>query len=173
MIAAATYLYCAPFRRKMAKDPYATLKLPTKRVFIRDASFLRRIAAFLTDILLLDFAILSVFSQFFDEFTLSRVLDGGLFFSTEMYAAAVVMALLAFAYFVLFEYLLGQTPGMMLVNIRAERITLWRAVVRNLYFIPIFPFPFLALVEPFYLAFRKARFLELLSGTRTVEYLSY
>ncbi len=154
-------------------DLYAKLNLPRQRIFVKDASFLRRATGFLADLLILDFAAFGAFQSLFIGGEPSRLLAGDFSLTPAMYAAAVVMALLALTYFMLFEYLLGQTPGMMLVAIKAENVTLWRAFVRNLYFIPVFPFPLLWVVEPLYLAFRKTRFLEIVSGTRTVEYIAY
>jgi len=156
-------------------DPYAGLKLPAERIYVRDASFLRRLAAFVADLLILDFAVFSVFfgSIVFGSVSFSAVLHGGFVLTPAAYAAAVTMAFLGLTYFSLFEYTLGQTPGMMLFSIRAVNVTLWRSFVRNAYLVPVFPFPLLWVIEPLYLAFRRTRFLEILTRTRTIEQISY
>jgi uncharacterized RDD family membrane protein YckC len=156
------------------RDLYASLRLPPQRVYVKDASLLRRLGAFVADLLLLDFAVFSSFgSLLLGSFDIGQALREGFTLSPAAYAAAVVMALLGLAYFSLFEYVLGQTPGMMLLNIRAVNVTLWRAAVRNAYMVPLFPFPLLWVIEPVHLALRKTRLLEVISRTRTIEYISY
>jgi hypothetical protein len=156
------------------RDIYASLHLPGQRIYVKDASLLRRLGAFVADLLLLDFAIFSSFGPLLlGSFDIGQVLREGFTLSPAAYAAAVMMALLGLAYFSLFEYVLGQTPGMMLLNIRAINVTLWRSLIRNAYLVPVFPFPLLWVVEPVHLALRKTRFLEVISRTRTVEYISY
>jgi hypothetical protein len=158
----------------MTKDLYAKLNLPQARIHVRDAGFWRRLAAFVLDLLLLDSAVFLPFSSFFSlSIDYRALLHGAFHLTSAMYAAAIVMALLALVYFMLFEYLLGQTPGMMLFNIRAENVTLLRAFVRNLFLLPVFPFPLLIVVEPLHLLWRKTRFLEWISSTRTVERIAY
>jgi uncharacterized RDD family membrane protein YckC len=158
----------------MAKDLYASLNLPTQRVHVRDASFLRRLLAFLTDVLIIDLALFAPFKDAMaGSFELSSVLHGTLQLTTAMYAAGITIALLALAYFMLFEYLLGQTLGMMLLGIHAQNVTLWRAFVRNLYLLPVFPFPILWVLEPLHLLWRKTRYLEMITKTRTVEFIRY
>jgi len=152
---------------------YASLRLPQERVHVRDASFLRRLAAFLADLLILD---LVAFGAFQDLLTgaaseLGAILRGAV--PPAVYAASVAMALLALGYFALFEWLLGQTPGMMLLNIRAENVTLWKGFVRNLYFLPVFPLQVLWILEPLHLLWRKTRLLELVTRTRTIERIRY
>ena len=156
------------------KDLYASLRLPEERVYVKDASFMRRLVAFLADLLLLDLVVFSVFGSLLaGSFNFATIMQNGWSLPLAAYAAAIGMALLGLAYFSLFEYLLGQTPGMMLLNIRAVNVTFWRALVRNAYLVPIFPFPVLWVVEPVYLLVRKTRLLELATGTRTIEYIPY
>jgi AcrR family transcriptional regulator len=103
----------------------------------------------------------------------SAILHGTIVLPAKVYAAAIVLAMLALAYFMLFEYIFGQTIGMMIFNIQAENVTLWRAFVRNAYLLPVFPFPILWIIEPLHLLFLKTRFLERLSNTRTIERIYY
>lgn len=149
-------------------DVEKLLNLPKKEIYVRDATFSRRLLAFLADILILDLVVFSTFASLFHT-EWSMLWNGDFVVTQAMYAAIMVMALLALAYFTLFEYLLGQTPGMMLLGLYGINITLWRAFVRNSFFVPLFPFPLLLLFEPIYLLVKKQRFLEMISNTRTIE----
>ncbi len=151
----------------------ASLKLPKERVHIQEARLLRRVAAFLADILFLDLFVFGQFSSLLPSATGFAELARNFTLTPALSAAATAMALLAFAYFALFEYLLAQTPGMMLLSLRTENVTLGRAFVRNLYLIPFFPFPLLWVLEPVHLLWRKTRLLELVSRTRTIEEIRY
>ncbi|MGV8172279.1 MAG: hypothetical protein ACP5OA_06325, partial [Candidatus Woesearchaeota archaeon] len=51
-----------------------------------------------------------------------------------------------------------------------NNISLWKAVIRNCYILPFFPFYIFWIVEPMYLAFYKERFLEKITHTRTICY---
>ncbi len=155
------------------RDAYEQLKIPGQRVHVRDASMLRRFGAFVTDVLLLDIVAFTAFTPLLPKLDARTVLAGASSLSDAAYAAIIVMALLGLAYFAFFEYLLGQTPGMMLFRITAENVTLWRAFVRNAYLLPLFPFPLLWIIEPLHLAFTKRRFLEVASNTRTIETITY
>lgn len=151
------------------------LKLPSQRVHIHNASFLKRLLAFIVDIIIMDFVIFSSFDALLllKKPELSSILNGSTQVSSSLYATGVLLMLIAFCYFVLFEYLLSQTPGMMLLSIEVENVTLWKAFVRNLYLIPLFPFPILWIMEPIYLLLRKRRFLESITGTRTIQRINY
>ncbi len=144
------------------------LNLPKKRVYVRDAPVSRRVLAFLADLFLLDFTVFASFSflnvSWQDAFGAPR---------PDILASAVVMSLLALAYFSMFEWVLGQTPGMMLLNLRVEKVTFGKALLRHCYFLPLFPFPILLLTEPLFLFWKKRRWLELLTRTRVVETITY
>lgn len=144
-------------------DPLKQLNLPRQREFTQRAPLLRRFGALLIDILLLD---LIVFAS------LSRLIVGVELHDTRLTAVAAVAGLLALAYFSLMEYLVGQSIGKMVLGLRTERVTLGKAFVRHIYFLPIAPFPLLLLVEPIYLLIKKQRLLEQLSGTNTVQVVS-
>ena len=146
------------------------LKLPKQRVHIQDARITRRILAFLVDILVLDLFILGGYEAVVSSMSIQQAFSG---MNVALTAAAVTIALIALTYFALFEWLLGQTPGMMMLSIETQGVTLWKSFVRNLYFLPLFPFPLLWLLEPFHLIWKKTRLLELLTKTRTIERISY
>jgi hypothetical protein len=137
---------------KRMVDLATQLKLPKQRTHIHDVGFFKRLLAFLVDLLLLDFLIFTSFDDVIGNPQFTQLLNG---MDPSLYATGMMLMLLAFTYFLLFEYLLNQTPGMMLLNIEADNVTFWRAVVRSLYLIPVFPFPLLWVAEPFYLPLQK------------------
>jgi hypothetical protein len=74
-----------------------------------------------------------------------------------------------YLYFVLFEYLLGQTPGMMLLSLRMEGNSgIFAVMLRNSFIFPVLPFILLWVIEPIMIAIRRRGILEQLSGTRTL-----
>ena len=101
--------------------------------------------------------------------------------------AAMLVISLAFlfvlAYFVLLDYLLGQTVGMMIFDLRiisegsaagakaSVDIGFFQSLLRNIFLIPAVPFIFLWLVDPIFAIFNKnnQRLTELLSKTLVVE----
>ena len=114
------------------------LKLPKPRVHIQDARLMRRLLAFLVDLLALDLFVLGSYEAIVSTVSIQQAFSGT---SAALTAAAVTIALIALTYFSLFEWLLGQTPGMMLLGIETQGVTLWKSFARNLYFLPVFPFP--------------------------------
>ncbi len=158
----------------MARDPSRRLRLPQPRLHVRRAPISRRVLAFITDLLILDVIVLAPFQQLLAR---SGQAYKALLTTSPLppllMATSAVIGLLALAYFSLFEYVLGQTPGMLLLGISVEHATLAKAFLRNSYFFPVFPFPLLLLIEPFYLLARKERLLELLTRTRTVQKIYY
>jgi uncharacterized RDD family membrane protein YckC len=91
-------------------------------------------------------------------------------------------------YHVFCEYVVGQTPGMLIMGIRVQRspaenaskrsakteaqprgIGLGQAFVRNLFIIPVLPFTLLWLIEPLYYVFHGERLLEHWTKTETIE----
>ncbi len=158
----------------MSKKLFADLNLPKTRYFERDAGFWRRTFALILDLLVLDFTIMIPFESFFLRYDPSKFLSTQAVLSSDTYSALIVLSSLAVSYFVLQQYLIGRTVGMMIMNIRVkEDLGFWKAVLRNLHFIPVFPFAILWVVEPLYLIFKKERFLEGLTGTSTVQTITH
>jgi hypothetical protein len=150
---------------------YLHLLRPRTGTIQREAGFLRRTGAFLFDILLLDIAITAPFASIF-EHVLERAQEVGvtnLVLTGREFGAAVMVFLIAYAYFVIFEYVLGQTPGMMLArtSVKGAR-RLWPHLVRNSFLIPIFPFVLFWIIEPFAILFYRRGVLEYVSSTRTL-----
>lgn len=147
------------------------LRLPKQRVYVKNAGISRRLFSFLLDILLLDMTVFSAFAAIVRGVTFDAVLAGNV--PHAIYAVAAAMFLLAWTYFALFEWLFGQTVGMMLMKLSVENVSLWKAFVRHCYFVPVFPFPLLWVIEPVHLLWKKVRLLEIMTRTRTIERIVY
>jgi uncharacterized RDD family membrane protein YckC len=81
----------------------------------------------------------------------------------------VILFALIYMYFVLFEYLLGQTPGMMCLRIKIfSDGTLKTMLLRNMFIIPVFPIILLWIIEPIMIAARKRTMLEMLTDSRSL-----
>ena len=150
----------------------------------------RRLLAFALDLFLIDILILSAFNEVFlklipvksvsSAFTL---LQSNQALANTLYGIFLLVVLLSFAYFVLCQYMIGQTLGSMIMRFRVIPITrtkskskhinqsnpplLWQCFVRNLFVIPVFPFILLWIADPlyFFLAKKNIRFSEWLSKT--------
>lgn len=94
-------------------------------------------------------------------------------FSLNMVSLFVMLAIMA--YFVILEYVIGSTVGMLLLKIKVQtthnNLHWWQFILRNLYLIPIFPFVLFWVIEPISLIWTKGewRTLEKLSQTRLVQ----
>lgn len=146
------------------------LFFPQDQVVVQDASFLRRLGAFIIDILLLDIIITAPFSPLFSRWLSLAQSDSlsSFTYTNKELAAVFTLALIFMTYFVLFEYLLGQTFGMMILKTRTETGMLWQHVVRNVFFIPVFPIILLWIVEPISILIWKRSVLEHITNTRTI-----
>jgi uncharacterized RDD family membrane protein YckC len=153
------------------------LNLPKKRLFKRPASLWKRLLAFIIDLILIQFLILLPFEKIFsnlkvksasDIFTMSQSMN----IPTSVYYAFFFITVLALLYFAFFEYYLRQTIGMTIFGIYADgEVTFWKAIIRNAFIIPAFPFYILWIIEPIHLLFYKTRALERFTSTSTVEVL--
>ena len=150
---------------------YDRLLRPRTAAIEMPAPFWRRALALVSDLLILDLIVTAPFTSLFAGM-IARAESAGwlrMTYTDAELAAMVVVFLLAFAYFALFEYTLGQTPGMTLMRMRVRTPPrLWQAMVRNAFLIPIGPVLVLWIAEPIAIAFTHASLLERLSGTRTV-----
>ena len=161
------------------------LNLPEEKAFIGPALLWKRIIAFLIDLFIL---LLVVFIPF-RNFISSRIPENYSFSeaysmlsasqdSYYLIAVYMTMLMLIFLYFFMLEKKMSQTIGKKLMNIyivsdNAE-LKKWQALVRNLLFIPVFPFDLLLLIDPISMLFTKSnqRLSEILSRTRVVEVYS-
>jgi uncharacterized RDD family membrane protein YckC len=163
------------------------LNLPKRHIYLGPASILRRLIALITDLLIIDMIIAAPFKKkllaLLPQVTSFGEIQAAMKASESIIAQAstiiVAISILVLFYFALMQTILTQTPGMMLMNvyvIRAEKKaikkpTFWQCILRNLFLLPFFPFFILWITEPVFLLFSKTRqrFLEVISGTLTVE----
>lgn len=114
-------------------------------------------AAFLLDLLLLGLVVAAQFEELLSE--APHRVSGRLGRAAEASAAAVM--LLMMAYFVIFDWLLGQTVGKIVASIRVVgergKPAFWQCLARNLMFVPLFPFPLLWILDPLFLLFSADR----------------
>lgn len=173
----------AALKNKMKKyDPLAQYQLPLQP---QTPSFWRRTLAFLLDMALLSITVLAPVSTLLEHFVPTTTTNIAAAYdaltqnqstSTVITVVMLFISLLVVLYFTLCEYLLGQTAGKRLLDLKVETIegarpTFWRCLVRNLIFLPIFPFILFWIIDPLYLLFSKQRLSEQLSRTRTVNYI--
>lgn len=155
-----------------------------KRDFVAPASVWRRLAAFVVDMFIVEFVVLSPFTRI-----LARLVPRGSFFEmfsqapssalmSAFFKVSVASSLLVIAYFFYFEYRSFQTPGKMLFGLRLvsrfKDISWWQFFVSNLIFlvyIPIVVFQLFFVYDVVYLLFSpaKQRFLERVSGLFLVQ----
>ncbi len=137
------------------------------------ASVLRRIGALLVDLAILDILVYLNLRAFFPstfEATLRLVQRGG--DMTAMTVGLLIATLYTLAYFVALEQGNGRTLGQQLLRIRVvapKDATFRHHLINNLFLIPFFPFTLLWFIDPLYMLYRGERFLEHLSGIRTVQ----
>lgn len=159
------------------------LNLPKEPTFRGPAAIWKRAAAFAIDLFILDFVAGLPFRSI-----VNKIIPGSAFsqsynyISTNPRISAIlslvmfIMGILALIYFSVLEYKSGQTPGKMFMNIKVEgkRNNFLDYIVRNMYFLLIFPFILLWIIDPLFLLFtkEKRRLSEILSGTKTVEVYS-
>lgn len=143
----------------------------------RTARVWKRLLAFLVDVY---FGIV-MFSSFFIiiEKSLPHTLDAMSTYSLPpiSLAALIYASIFFLLYHVFCEYIIGQTPGMIIFGISAKpaknssskTITFWQAVGRNIFIVPIFPFTILWLVEPVYYLIQGERLMDRWTSTTLVE----
>ena len=158
------------------------LNLPKEKLFVGPALLWKRIAAFLIDILIINFAILfpfqSLFTKIFPrDYSFSEAFK--LLSSSSAYAGLInlisfFMAIFVILYFYILEKKMNQSIGKKIMKIYvasdANELKFWQVLVRNLVFLPVFPFILLWLIDPIFMLFNKTnqRLSEILSKTRVV-----
>ncbi len=159
------------------------LKLPQESTVTGPALLWKRLAAFFIDIIIINLVILFPFRNLFQnivpkEYSFSeayRLLGSSASYSSLITSVSFVMSVLVVFYFFLLEKRMGQTIGKMLMRIHVvsddSNLKAWQMLVRNIVFIPVFPFILLWLLDPLFMFFTKTnqRLTEILSRTRVVE----
>jgi uncharacterized RDD family membrane protein YckC len=159
------------------------LKLGKGKAFIAQASVLKRIAAFIIDLLIINLIILFPFKRIFnnivpDTGSISETVDflsSNTAYNMFITLLMLLIAVLAILYFVILEKRLQQSPGKMLFNLyvksKTKDLKYWQLFVRSMFLIPVFPFVLLWIIDPVVMLFTKEnqRLSEILSRTKVVE----
>jgi len=162
------------------------LNLPKRDVYLGPASLIRRILAFVLDLLVIDVVIAGPFkgklSSILPEAAsfsdVQNVMQSSQLLIAQVSSIIFAISVLSLLYFSVMQTMLSQTVGMMILNIfvikQDKKIappTLWQSIIRNIFVFPFFPFFVLWITEPLFLIFSrsKMRMLEVLSKTVTVE----
>lgn len=159
------------------------LDLPKERHFIGPALLWKRIAAFFIDIAILNLVVLFPFRALFrniipKDYSFSeayKLLGGSANYTSYISSISFVMSALIILYFFMLEKKMSQSIGKMLMKIYVvsdnDALKNWQLIIRNLVFVPIFPFVLLWIVDPLFMFFTKTsqRLTEVLSKTRVVE----
>ncbi len=159
------------------------LNLPKQRIFTGPAPIWKRIAAFIVDLLIIEFILAFPFQSILKKMipTDLSYREAYQFFTNNPSSSSiltiimVMISILALFYFVVLEYTLGQTVGKIFMNIKVigekKRLTLLQCIGRSLFLLPVFPFFLLWFVDPIFLFFNKKgqRLSEFLTKTKIVQ----
>ena len=160
------------------------INLTSEKGIIGPALLWKRIAAFFVDILIINIVIFWPFKNLLKKFISGDVQSFTATYNFLMQdpelaktitTISIIMAILVIAYFTLMEWKIGQTIGKILFNIKVvsenNKLSLWQCFIRNIIFIPIFPFFLLWIIDPLFMIFTKKnqRLCEIMSKTRVVE----
>ena len=136
-----------------------------EKEFLAQASVLKRLFAFLIDLLIINIIVLFPFKRIFrgivpNPESFSNTLD---FLSnnssTPLTVIVLAVAFLSILYFMIFEKKLQQSPGKMLFNLyvksQTKDLKYWQLFVRSVFLIPLFPFILLWIIDPIVMFFNK------------------
>jgi len=143
-------------------------------------SFFKRSLAFLLDFAILSMTILAPVTTLLEKVapTADFKTSYALFVENQTISTIITWTMifvftLIMLYFTILEYLVGQTAGKRLMNLEVvdinnQRPTLVQCILRNLVFLPVFPFIVFWIIDPLYLLFAKQTLSEQLTKTRTI-----
>ncbi|MBI3027237.1 RDD family protein [Candidatus Woesearchaeota archaeon] len=162
------------------------LNLPKEKIFVGPAMLWKRIAAFLMDMLIINLIVLFPFRILFEDlvpknysFSEAYKFLSSVNYTSYLSLLSLVVSILIVLYFVMMEKKMGQTIGKMVFRIYVvsdnNNLKTWQLLVRNLAFIPIFPFVLLWILDPSFMFFTKTnqRLTEILSKTKVMEKYSF
>lgn len=165
--------------------PRKTFRIVRIRTKLIPASLLKRMVAFIIDLLIIRFVIFMPFVPYLEQFvpkeaSLSatfRIISESAKVSKNLAIIMLLLTILVLAYFTFFEWALNQTPGKMLVRIykiaeaAPEQKMLLRYLLSNMILIPFFPFYLLWVIDPLYALFspKNQRLTEKFAKIITVE----
>ena len=159
----------------------ARLNLPKEKLFAGPALLWKRIAAFLIDMAIINLVILlpfrSLLAKLFPaDYSFLGTLK--LLSSTDnselITLVSFVMWIFIILYFYMLEKKMHQSIGKRIMKIYVasdgKELKLWQVLVRNLVFLPLFPFFLLWILDPLFMMFTKTnqRLSEILSKTRVI-----
>lgn len=133
----------------------------------------KRLAAFGFDLLVIEFLLLYPFRNIAENALRSVNLSVMTYQSPVLWLVFAIAAIYIL-YFTLFEWLLGQTVGKMLLKIISvtfdgKRMSLGQALARNLFLIPTIPFVVLWPLDIIFIIWKRISFSEIISNTKTAE----
>lgn len=159
------------------------LNLPEGRNFTGAALLWKRALAFLIDLIVVNFFVLIPFKPYFNEVFPSgysfpqmyHSLNSSPHLVEKLTVISIFMSFMLILYFISFEAKFGQSIGKKLMSLHVRSMTnelrLWQHFIRNILFLPIFPFILLWLIDPLFMFFSKSKqtLTEILSKTEVVE----
>lgn len=159
------------------------LNLPEDREFTGPSLLWKRVIAFLIDLLAINFFVLIPFKPFFSELSPANAsfsqiydyLNSNPNFISRITIISIFMSFMIMLYFISFEAKFGQSIGKKLMSLRVRsqtgKLKLWQHFIRNILFLPIFPFVLLWLLDPLFMLFSKSKqtLTEILSKTEVVQ----
>ena len=162
------------------------LKLAQEKTFVGPSLIWKRIAAFFIDILIINFVVLIPFRRLFSgiipkdySFLQSySLLSSASSHAVLLNSVSIAISIFVILYFYLLERRTGQTIGKALMNIYVigdgKAVKPWQILARSMFFIPVFPFFLLWVIDPLTMFFTRTnqRLSEILSKTRVVEMFS-
>ena len=161
--------------------PPKAMKLPKQSRFIGPASIIKRFAAFIIDVLILNLVVLAPLQSLFAGIVPSGFRESYHYLTSNAHASNLVfgisifVGLMFFIYFTVLEKVYGQSIGKMLMHIsvvsETKQLTWWQVIVRNLFVLPFFPFILLWVIDPLMMAFsaENRRLSDILSKTKVVQ----
>ena len=162
------------------------LNLPEEatKTLIANALIWKRIAAFIIDLLILNFIVFISFGNVIEKYIPKNYSFSDMYdflqtnphFSDKLATVGIYSSLMALVYFIFLEQKMQQSIGKKFMNLyvvgmQNQKPSAWQHMVRNLFFIPIFPFILLWIFDPVLAIFTKnhQRLSEILSKTKVVE----
>jgi uncharacterized RDD family membrane protein YckC len=157
-------------------DNELRIDLPKKRKMKAEAGFIRRTIAFIIDMLIMQFTIITFFENIFSS-QLPSDIRHMLYVepSSSVYAASIFIALMIFIYFTFTEFITGKSIGKKVMSIKVEstqdELKLSQVLLRNLALLPFFPFIILWIADPLFMMFSKnqKRLSDILAKTRVIQ----
>lgn len=161
----------------------AQLKLPKEKTFTGPALIWKRVVAFFIDILIINLVVVFPFRKLFQgiipkDYSFSeayKLLSTSTNYTGYITTISSVMSILILLYFLMLERKMNQTIGKKFMKLYvvsdSNKLKIWQLLIRNIVFIPLFPFILLWLADPLFMFFTKTnqRLTEILSKTRVVE----